>query len=165
MPPRCTPQNKRAATGPSSPGNRRGQRIIRIKQRLEPSPKKRITNRIIGEIFARDSFLLLGHKNPDADCIASLVAFAILLSKFRKDAAILLPDPVIEQLNYLLAICKYNNIMVILDVNVDLKEKYSALVIVDTPNADMLKGTSKNSFLVLFSSLLLFSASPTQKPL
>jgi diguanylate cyclase (GGDEF)-like protein len=100
--------------------------------------KKRITNRIIGEIFARDSFLLLGHQNPDADCIASLVAFAILLSKFGKDVAIFLPDPVIEQLNYLLAICKYNNIMVIHDLNTDFKEKYSALVIVDTPNADML---------------------------
>jgi diguanylate cyclase (GGDEF)-like protein len=100
--------------------------------------KKRISNRIIGEIFARDSFLLLGHKNPDADCGASLVAFAILLDKFGKDVAIFLTEPVIEQLSYLLAICKYNNIRVIHDLNTDFRRKYSTLVIVDTPNADMI---------------------------
>jgi nanoRNase/pAp phosphatase (c-di-AMP/oligoRNAs hydrolase) len=100
--------------------------------------KNRISNRIIGEIFARDSFLLLGHRNPDADCGASLVAYAILLSKFGKEAAIFLPEPVIEQLNYLIAICKYNNITVIYDANTDFRGKYSALVIIDTPNADML---------------------------
>ncbi|MDR1176138.1 MAG: diguanylate cyclase, partial [Treponema sp.] len=100
--------------------------------------KKRIANRIIGEIFARDSFLLLGHKNPDADCSASLVAFAVLLGKFEKDVTIFLSDPVIEQLNYLLAICRYNNITVVQDVNTDLKGKFSAIVILDTPNADML---------------------------
>jgi diguanylate cyclase (GGDEF)-like protein len=100
--------------------------------------KKRISNRIIGEIFARDSFLLLGHKNPDADCGASLVAFAILLDKFGKNVSIFLPEPVIDQLNYLLAICKYNNIAVVRDMNTDFRGKYSTLVILDTPNADML---------------------------
>jgi diguanylate cyclase (GGDEF)-like protein len=100
--------------------------------------KNRIANRIIGEIFARDSFLLLGHKDPDADCGASLVAFAIILGKFGKNAAIFMPDPIIEQLDYLLAICEYNNITVIHDANTDFKGKYSAMVIIDTPNADML---------------------------
>ncbi|MDR2742400.1 MAG: DHH family phosphoesterase [Treponema sp.] len=100
--------------------------------------KNRISNRIIGEIFARDSFLLLGHKNPDADCGASLVAYAILLSKFGKEVAIFLPEPVIEQLNYLIAICKYNNITVIYDADTDIRGKYSDLVIIDTPNANML---------------------------
>ncbi|MDR0759884.1 MAG: diguanylate cyclase [Treponema sp.] len=100
--------------------------------------KRRISNRIIGEIFARDSFLLLGHKNPDADCGASLVAFAILLDKFGKDVTIFLPEPVIEQLNYLLAICKYNNITVVRNMSTDFGGKYSTLVILDTPNADML---------------------------
>jgi diguanylate cyclase (GGDEF)-like protein len=100
--------------------------------------KNRIANRIIGEIFARNSFLLLGHKNPDADCCASLVAFAIFLCKFGKDVTIFLPDPAIEQINYLLAICKYNDITVVHDAATDFRGKFSALVILDTPNADML---------------------------
>ncbi|MDR2247542.1 MAG: diguanylate cyclase [Treponema sp.] len=100
--------------------------------------KRRISNRIIGEIFARDSFLLLGHKNPDADCSASLVAFALLLDKFGKDVTIFLPEPVIEQLSYLLAICKYNNIAVVRSMDTDFRGKFSTLVILDTPNADML---------------------------
>jgi diguanylate cyclase (GGDEF)-like protein len=115
--------------------------------------KNRISNRIIGEIFARDSFLLLGHKNPDVDCSASLVAYAILLNKFGKDVAIFLTDPVIEQLRYLLAICKYNNIEVIRDVNTDFRGKYSALVILDTPNADMLMLNDSISEMLADSSI------------
>jgi diguanylate cyclase (GGDEF)-like protein len=100
--------------------------------------KNRIANRILGEIFARNSFLLLGHKNPDTDCCASLVAFALFLGKFGKDVTIFLPEPAIEQINYLLAICKYNDITVVHDANTDFRGKISALVILDTPNADML---------------------------
>jgi nanoRNase/pAp phosphatase (c-di-AMP/oligoRNAs hydrolase) len=44
----------------------------------------------------------------------------------------------IEQLDYLLAICRYNDITVVHDMNANLKGKFSALVILDTPNADML---------------------------
>jgi diguanylate cyclase (GGDEF)-like protein len=100
--------------------------------------KKRIVQNIITEIFTHNSFLLLGHKEPDADCIASLVAFALLLAKFQKEVTIFLPDPVIEQLNYLLAICKYNSINVIRDVQTEVTKRIGAAVILDTPKPEMI---------------------------
>lgn len=99
--------------------------------------KKRRVAHIIEAIEKNDFFLLLGHKDPDTDCIAALVAFALLLSKFQKEATIFLSGPVQEQFNYLLAICKYNNILVSYGKEVNLKN-VSALVILDTPKPDMI---------------------------
>ncbi|MDR2608525.1 MAG: DHH family phosphoesterase [Treponema sp.] len=100
--------------------------------------KNRITANIINEAAGGTSFLLLGHKDPDADCLASLVAAALLLSKFQKYVTIYLPCPVIEQLDYLLAICRYNDINVVQDKNVPLGTDFSAVVILDTPKPDMI---------------------------
>jgi nanoRNase/pAp phosphatase (c-di-AMP/oligoRNAs hydrolase) len=75
--------------------------------------KSRIAANIIGEIERLDTFILVGHQDPDMDCIASLAAIGLLLRKADKDAAIYLPGPVGEHFNYLLAICKYNGIILI----------------------------------------------------
>ncbi|MDR3166496.1 MAG: DHH family phosphoesterase [Treponema sp.] len=99
--------------------------------------KKRRVGNIIEAIQKNDFFLLLGHKDPDTDCIAALVGFALLLSKFQKEATIFLSGPVQEQFNYLLAICKYNNISVLYGKKADLKN-ISTLVILDTPKPDMI---------------------------
>jgi len=99
--------------------------------------KKRTVKNIIEEISSKHYFLLLGHKEPDADCIASLVAFALLLSKFKKEVVIFLIDPVIEQLQYLLAICKYNFIKVIQDANTDIPDNITTAIILDTPKTEM----------------------------
>jgi nanoRNase/pAp phosphatase (c-di-AMP/oligoRNAs hydrolase) len=99
--------------------------------------KKRRVGNIIEAIQKNDFFLLLGHKDPDTDCIAALVAFALLLSKFQKEATIFLSGPVQEQFNYLLAICKYNNIAVSYGKEVDL-HNMSTLIILDTPKPDMI---------------------------
>jgi nanoRNase/pAp phosphatase (c-di-AMP/oligoRNAs hydrolase) len=99
--------------------------------------KKRRVAHIIDVIENNDFFLLLGHKDPDTDCIASLVGFALLLSKFQKEAVIFLAGPVQEQFNYLLAICKYNNISVVYGREMDLRN-ISTLVILDTPKPDMI---------------------------
>jgi diguanylate cyclase (GGDEF)-like protein len=100
--------------------------------------KKRVAANIIEEILSRDMFLLLGHKEPDADCIASLVAFALLLSKLQKEIIIFLPDPVTAQLNYLLEICRYNAITVIHDRKTDVPHTIDAVVILDTPKPEMI---------------------------
>lgn len=100
--------------------------------------KNRSAANIIQAIFSGTAFLLLGHKDPDADCIASLVAFALLLSKFQKEIIIFLPDPVTAQLNYLLEICKYNAITVIQDRKTDIAHTIDTVVILDTPKPEMI---------------------------
>ena len=99
--------------------------------------KNRIVNRIRDTILERDSFLLLGHKDPDTDCIASLVAFALLLGKFNKEIVIYLSGPVMAHYSYLLAICKYNGIDVAYG-KLPKGKNYSAVVILDTPKPDMI---------------------------
>jgi nanoRNase/pAp phosphatase (c-di-AMP/oligoRNAs hydrolase) len=46
--------------------------------------KNRIIDNIIAALGSRQEFLLLGHQSPDEDCIASMVAFALLAAKFAK---------------------------------------------------------------------------------
>jgi nanoRNase/pAp phosphatase (c-di-AMP/oligoRNAs hydrolase) len=106
--------------------------------------KNRIAANIIGEIERLDTFILLGHQDPDIDCIASLAAVGLLLRRADKDVAIYLPGPVNEHFNYLLAICKYNGIILLyggdniptyLDrVSADTK----GLFLLDTPKPEML---------------------------
>jgi diguanylate cyclase (GGDEF)-like protein len=100
--------------------------------------RNRIINNITQEILSQNSFLLLGHKDPDADCIASFVAFALLIAKFQKEVTIFLPDPVIEQLDYLLEICRYNFITVIQSMQTDIPFNINTVVILDTPKPEML---------------------------
>ena len=52
--------------------------------------KNLILSNIIKAMITRSDFLLLGHKSPDEDCISSIVAFALLLSKFHKSTTIYL---------------------------------------------------------------------------
>jgi nanoRNase/pAp phosphatase (c-di-AMP/oligoRNAs hydrolase) len=99
--------------------------------------KNRYVKNIIDEADRLDSFLLIGHKDPDTDCIASLAAFSLILRKLDKEAAIYLPAPVMEQFNYLLAICKYNGVSVIYGKD-PAPEDIEAVVIVDTPKPEMI---------------------------
>jgi nanoRNase/pAp phosphatase (c-di-AMP/oligoRNAs hydrolase) len=99
--------------------------------------KNRVVNRIRDVIVERESFLLLGHKDPDTDCIASLVAFALLLSKFHKEITIYLASSVMAQFSYLLAICKYNAISVEYG-KIPAAASFSAVVVLDTPKPDMI---------------------------
>jgi nanoRNase/pAp phosphatase (c-di-AMP/oligoRNAs hydrolase) len=104
--------------------------------------KNRIVDRISAAITKRDAFLLLGHKDPDTDCIASLVAFALLLCKFGKDVTIYLAVPVTAQFSYLLAICKYNGISVVYGA-LHTDDPFSTIVVLDTPKPDMIAMDSR----------------------
>jgi len=99
--------------------------------------KNRIVNRIRDEILEKDTILLIGHKDPDTDCIASLVAFALLLGKFHKEITIYFAGPVMAHFSYLLAICKYNGIAVVYG-KLPNPKSFSAVVILDTPKPDMI---------------------------
>jgi nanoRNase/pAp phosphatase (c-di-AMP/oligoRNAs hydrolase) len=69
--------------------------------------------RILAAVLPRDCFLLLGHGNPDDDCIASLVAVGLLLKKLHKQAHVYFGGDVHEHFDYLLSICRYNQIGVL----------------------------------------------------
>ena len=85
-----------------------------IKKSIGNAKKKnKIINKIINAMTTRKSFLLCGHKDPDEDCISSLIAFAILLTKFDKHTQIYIKDRVPGNIKYLLNICKYNSITVV----------------------------------------------------
>ena len=113
-------------------------------KRPEDEPKRPITtikgkNRIIANIIAaldeRDSFLIIGHKDPDEDCVASMVAFALLAVKLNKKAGVAFGGPVQDNFQYLLNICRYNAVEIIHE---EPLPSCGALVLVDTPKPSMI---------------------------
>jgi nanoRNase/pAp phosphatase (c-di-AMP/oligoRNAs hydrolase) len=100
--------------------------------------KNRIVRRIGSLLVESDGFLLVGHRNPDEDCIASMVAFGLLASKLNKEVWISLRRSVHEQFAYLLNICSYNSIHILRDEE-PLPDNVSVLVAMDTPKPEMLE--------------------------
>jgi nanoRNase/pAp phosphatase (c-di-AMP/oligoRNAs hydrolase) len=100
--------------------------------------RNRITDNIVGALVERQGFLILGHRTPDDDCLASMIAFGLLAVKFAKPATIYLGRPVHEHFQYLLNICRYNSIALAykddaIDAPVD------TLVLCDTAKPDMME--------------------------
>lgn len=111
------------------------------KTRIETIAKKNsVVNNIITALDERDSFLLIGHKNPDEDCIASLVSFALLITKFGKAAGIYLRDEIHEHYQYLADICHHNSIYRVQQNDVELPS-IDTIVMCDTPKPSMLDTT------------------------
>lgn len=100
--------------------------------------KNRIIGNIVDAIVRREHFLMIGHSNPDDDCIASMVAFSLILEKFDKDARIFLKGPVHEHFQYLLNICRYNSIRVENSLNHGAK-LIDTIVVCDTPKPSMVE--------------------------
>ncbi len=99
-----------------------------------------VIGRIFELIFSKNRFLLLGHTYADEDCAASLVAFGLLLKKFKKDAVIYIEEPFNSQLEFLFGICNYNNIQVLIRAFPET-ENFDAVFILDTPKPDMIAVT------------------------
>ncbi len=76
--------------------------------------KNDIIANVIAAITGRNRFLLLGHQSPDDDCIASMVSFALLLRLFTRQAAIYFGAEPHEHFRYLLDICRFNGIRLLL---------------------------------------------------
>lgn len=57
-------------------------------------------------------FLVSGHRDPDADCIATMLGVALLARKVHKPATLLIGGSIPENLQYLLTIAEYNRIAI-----------------------------------------------------
>lgn len=102
--------------------------------------KNRIINNIFDSIESHYNFLILGHKMPDEDCISSMVAFALLLSKFNKPVKLYMSDTVHEHFEYLLNICKYNSIEIYYSDDFSI-DTIDAIVVCDTAKPSMIDAT------------------------
>jgi diguanylate cyclase (GGDEF)-like protein len=98
--------------------------------------KNRVMAAVARALEERDSFLIIGHKDPDEDCVSSMVAFALLANKLNKKSAIALGSSVQDNYDYLANICRYNSIEIIRDSAPTFQP--SVLVLVDTPKPDMI---------------------------
>ncbi|MDC7233765.1 MAG: diguanylate cyclase [Spirochaetales bacterium] len=98
--------------------------------------RNQVIANILDAIDQRDSFLVTGHKNPDEDCISSMIAMALLLNKFSKSASILIPEKINENYQYLINICRYNAIQVLYNT-AEIPHKISTVFIMDTPKPGM----------------------------
>ena len=101
--------------------------------------RNKVVNTIIDALDNRKSFLMIGHKNPDEDCIASMVAFALLAKKFDKEARICILDNIHEHFGYLLNICQHNSIYISEPCELESLELVDTIVICDTPKPDMVQ--------------------------
>ncbi|MFA6507413.1 MAG: DHH family phosphoesterase [Treponemataceae bacterium] len=99
--------------------------------------RNQVFAKIIKVLDEGDSFLLLGHANPDEDCIGALVAFALLARKMQKSVTVYQRKPFPYQFTYLSGICEFNSIHVLSSLPVP-SEKYSAIVVLDTPKPSMI---------------------------
>jgi nanoRNase/pAp phosphatase (c-di-AMP/oligoRNAs hydrolase) len=100
--------------------------------------KNRIVRRFAEVLTEHNGFLCIGHRNPDEDCVASMVALGLLASKLNKDVCIYLCGNVHEQFSYLLTICTYNSIKILREGD-PLPTGIQAVVALDTPKPEMLE--------------------------
>lgn len=100
--------------------------------------KNRIIGKIIETMIEGERFLLVGHRNPDDDCLASMVAFSILLSKFNRKVYMVVPGRLHPHFSYLLNICKHNMIEFV-DGKTPLPTGITAVALFDTPKPEMLE--------------------------
>jgi nanoRNase/pAp phosphatase (c-di-AMP/oligoRNAs hydrolase) len=99
--------------------------------------KNRVSANVARALEEQGSFLIIGHKDPDEDCVSSMVAFALLANKLNKKSAIVLGPSVQDNFAYLINICRYNSIEILQDGAPSSAP--SALVLVDTPKPEMIE--------------------------
>ena len=112
-----------------------------------------VIGNIVDALQLKNHFLILGHRNPDEDCIASMVAFALIVSKFSKKATVCLRARVHEHFQYLLNICRHNAI----DCSGSLEDgraPVDALVLCDTPKPSMIDAGPAEARLIDNPSIL-----------
>lgn len=125
-----------------------------MKQSIETiHERNRIINNIIDAFQHREQFLILGHKNPDEDCIASMVAMALIVSKFSKKAGVYLSENVHEHFQYLLDICRHNAIKCSENITTGGRG-VDTIVICDTPKPSMVDSTPEIDILLADPKIL-----------
>ncbi len=99
--------------------------------------KNSVMENIILAMIERKNFLVLGHKNEDEDCLGSMAAFSLLLSKFGKEVSIYIGSTIHEHYRFLIDICEYNAIHY-LKTDDRLQDGIDTVVICDTPKPVMI---------------------------
>lgn len=74
--------------------------------------KNRLYQRFMERFESGRSFVVSGHTNPDADCLATMVAVALLIRKFSKPVCLVTAGHMPKNLDYLLTIARYNGVVV-----------------------------------------------------
>lgn len=101
--------------------------------------KARRIERIISLLDTKDDFLLLGHIHPDEDCIASMIALGLFITKLNKKVTLFLPARNQRAFSYLISICTYNLIHVASKIE-DIPSSISVVAVLDTPKPSMVAG-------------------------
>lgn len=100
--------------------------------------KNRVVTNIINAFVTRESFLIVGHENPDEDCVASMVAIGLLLSKLSKPVTLCTAAEIPAHFRYLLEICRFNSIAV--NTSPDAAETpIDTVIICDTAKPSMVE--------------------------
>ena len=100
--------------------------------------KNNIVDNIEKALDKGRNFLVIGHKNPDEDCAASMIAVSLLLVKFNKNVTVYVKSGFQKKFSFLYKIGKYNSVNFI--ENDSMAEKsYNALISVDTPKKSMIE--------------------------
>ncbi len=102
-----------------------------------PAERKEMISRFAGVLENNKSFLILGHKFPDEDCLASMVATGLLIEKLSGHATLYLPGEIHEHFDYLLNICRYNSITVLRDYGLS-EVHWDVIIVCDTPKPEMI---------------------------
>ncbi len=116
--------------GPPGETQEKKSRIFSLRERNQ------IIDRIFLTLAYEDHFLLLGHKDPDEDCIASMIAMGLLISKFSKHVSIVIPRKLNENFYFLIDICRHNEIEIIYN-DQSPPERISTVFLMDTPKPQM----------------------------
>jgi nanoRNase/pAp phosphatase (c-di-AMP/oligoRNAs hydrolase) len=101
-------------------------------------------SRVIQAMTARKHFLILGHANPDEDCMSAMVAVALVLSKLSRHVMVYTGSKVQDNFHYLLNICRYNSIELLAEEHdkPNLAEIVDTIIICDVPKPSMVEKPS-----------------------
>ncbi len=98
------------------------------------SAKNRVYEALIERLQAGHGFLVSGHHDPDADCVATMLGFALLARKLRKPVTMIVGGSIPENLGYIVKIAEYNRI----GINETPVSSTDTLVICDTAKSSLL---------------------------
>ena len=102
--------------------------------------KNAIIANIIDAITGRRRFILLGHQTPDDDCLSSMISFALVLHMFSREAALHIGSAPHERFKYLLDICRYNMIPILVG-DAPIPPDVDTVVLCDTPKPSMIEAS------------------------
>ena len=96
--------------------------------------KNRVYERFISRLESASGFVVSGHRNPDADCLATMLGAALLARKLHKPVTIVIDGSISPNVEFLVKIAEYNRI----EINGIWSADADTVVICDTAKPDLL---------------------------